>query len=218
VYKVRVLHFVSQPGILKQTSELGLTHYIEDSFFYMPNQFWEHKNHLTVFKAVKLLKDEGFKIRLLTSGLMHDFRNKSKYVEELRNYVVENELSNDIKFLGLIPYGDVLGLIKKSLAVINPSFFEGWSSTVEEAKSIGKPIILSDIPVHREQNPLNGFYFNPNDEKDISNVMKSFLIYYINSIKIPEEKDLMSNLKQRTFEFASNYKKILDYSIISKIR
>lgn len=33
---------------------------------------------------------------------------------------------------------------------VNPSFYEGWSTTVEEAKSIGVPLLLSDIPVHRE--------------------------------------------------------------------
>lgn len=38
-------------------------------------------------------------------------------------------------------------------ALLNPSRFEGWSTTVEEAKAAGTPMILSDIPVHREQAP-----------------------------------------------------------------
>ena len=43
--------------------------------------------------------------------------------------------------------------MRQSVAVLQPSLFEGWSTTVEEAKSIGKTILLSDIPVHREQAP-----------------------------------------------------------------
>jgi glycosyltransferase involved in cell wall biosynthesis len=41
--------------------------------------------------------------------------------------------------------------MRASTALINPSLFEGWSTTVEEAKSTGTPMILSDLGVHREQ-------------------------------------------------------------------
>ena len=40
-----------------------------------------------------------------------------------------------------------------SVAVINPSEFEGRSSTVEQAKSLGKQVILSNIKIHKEQKP-----------------------------------------------------------------
>jgi len=39
--------------------------------------------------------------------------------------------------LGLVPHDDVYGLMRQSIAVINPSLFEGWSTSVEEAKSLG---------------------------------------------------------------------------------
>ena len=42
-----------------------------------------------------------------------------------------------------------------SIALINPSKFEGRSSTVEQGKSMGEKIILSTIPVHKEQKPIN---------------------------------------------------------------
>ncbi len=38
-----------------------------------------------------------------------------------------------------------------STALINPSQFEGWSTTVEEAKSLGVKMLLSDLEVHKEQ-------------------------------------------------------------------
>ena len=63
--------------------------------------------------------------------------------------------------LGLVSYADLIGLMRYLTALINPSLFEGWSTTVEEAKSLGKTIILSDIPVHREQAPENGRFFDP---------------------------------------------------------
>ena len=50
-----------------------------------------------------------------------------------------------------------------SVAVIQPSKFEGRSSTVEQAKSMGKKILLSNIGIHKEQNPLRGKYFHPDN-------------------------------------------------------
>jgi glycosyltransferase involved in cell wall biosynthesis len=53
--------------------------------------------------------------------------------------------------LGLIPHEYIPALIRSCAALINPSTFEGWSTTVEEAKSMGTPMILSSLRVHREQ-------------------------------------------------------------------
>lgn len=210
--KVRVVHFVSQPDMLKNGNTEGntdLSKYSEGPYFYLPNQFWEHKNHIVAFKAVKLLKDQGINIHILTSGLMNDFRCKNDHVEMLKDYVVKNGLESHIKLLGLIPYSDVLGLIKKSLAVINPSFFEGWSSTVEEAKSIGKIVVLSNINVHKEQNPENGFYFNPKDEVELAKVLKMIWLGEVEEKK-KEREELISDLENRTEDFADNFVGIVD--------
>ena len=62
----------------------------------------------------------------------------------------------------------MISLMFYSLAVINPSKSEGLSNSVEQAKSIGKAVILSNIPVHREQIEKNFFYFNSNDFKKLA--------------------------------------------------
>jgi hypothetical protein len=54
-----------------------------------------------------------------------------------------------------------------AIAVINPSLFEGWSTSVEESKSRGKAVIHSDIPVHCEQAPARGYFFNPHDPEQL---------------------------------------------------
>ncbi|TIN29445.1 hypothetical protein [Mesorhizobium sp.] len=45
---------------------------------------------------------------------------------------------------------DVVALIGAADYLLKPSHIEGWSTTVEEAKSLGTPMLLSDIPLHRE--------------------------------------------------------------------
>ena len=60
--------------------------------------------------------------------------------------------------------------MRASIAVINPSLIEGWSTTVEEAKSLGVPLILSDIPVHREQNQ-EVMFFDPRSARSLAETM-----------------------------------------------
>ena len=77
-----------------------------------------------------------------------------------------------------IPLQEVKTLQAYSCAVIQPSLFEGWNTSVEESKQIGKRILLSDIPVHREQNPENGVFFDPHNAEELAHLMMQTLCNY----------------------------------------
>src|SRR5205085_2664791 len=74
--------------------------------------------------------------------------------------------------LGLIPHDDVLTLARGAVAVLNPSLSEGWSTTVEEAKTLGTPLVLSDLPVHREQAPHGSLFFDPRSPRDLARALE----------------------------------------------
>lgn len=212
--KVKVLNFVSQPDqeievLLKNKDESQIrdTYNLHFPFFYMPNQFWSHKNHKVVFEAVKILKNKGLNPLVVTSGLMSDYRNGNIHVENLQKFVTDNSLNENILFLGLIPYNHVIKLILLSDCIINPSFFEGWSSTVEEAKTFGKRILLSNISVHIEQSPEFGTYFNPNNSLEVSDKMEEIL-KELNIKELNVEK-IRSDLDNRTKIFAYEYYQML---------
>lgn len=168
---------------------------IKDEFFYMPNQFWKHKNHMTVFKAVNELKKDGIQICVVCTGHLADYRNKT-YIDEIKNFIKINNLEKNIKLLGLVEYEDVFTLIKFSKAVINPSLFEGWSSTVEECKSVEKNMILSDLDVHKEQYP-NATFFERNSVESLKNILKNYKKENIDSN--------IESLEIRTKKFADTY-------------
>ncbi len=211
VDKAVVLQFVAQPnrGLFendaKKESDILNKHSIFGKFFYLPNQFWQHKNHKVVFEALAILKSKNINIPVVCSGYMNDYRNIN-YIEELNDFVCAHQL--DVKFLGLIDYDDVVVLMKRSVAVINPSLFEGWSSTVEECKSIGKNMILSDIPVHREQNPPCSIFFDPNCAGLLSEILLSRWL----DDEIAQEREtqkLIERLENRTVEFGKKYESII---------
>ena len=201
--KARVLQFVSQPNnryfeLDEHDKSLLLQKYkIKDDFFYIPNQFWKHKNHMMIFEAINELKKDGVEINIVCTGYLGDYRNKT-YIDDIRKVIKFYNLKDNIKLLGLVDYEDVFALIKFSKAVINPSLFEGWSSTVEECKSVGKNMILSDLDVHKEQYP-NAVFFKRDSIKSLKEVLKSYKI---------ENESNVEPLEARTKKFANIYSSI----------
>lgn len=140
---------------------------ISGKFFFCANQVWLHKNHLTLLKAVNELKKSGKNIKVICSGNKSDYRNQ-EYTDTLFKYISDNNLNDNIKFLGLIERSELICLMKESIALVQPSLFEGWNTGIEEAKALNKFVIASDLPVHREQINKNVVFFNPHDPLDLA--------------------------------------------------
>jgi glycosyltransferase involved in cell wall biosynthesis len=131
---------------------------LPDNFFLLPNQFWKHKDHGVVIEALGLLKQRGLHPTVVCTGSTTDYRHPG-YFQELMSRIQQLGLEEQVRILGYIPRPDQVQLMRKSVAVIQPSRFEGWSTVVEEARVLGKTIVLSDFPVHLEQNPPNSYFF-----------------------------------------------------------
>jgi glycosyltransferase involved in cell wall biosynthesis len=168
-----VVSSIKAENMLPSKIELEARYKFSGNYFLLPNQFWKHKNHQVVIEALGLLKCEDKKVTVLATGNPADYRHP-EYFKSLMGRAKKLDVMDSFIFLGLVPASDLAGLMCNSLAIINPSFFEGWSTTVEEAKSLGKPILLSDIPVHREQNPTHGCYFSPNDAQALATLLWEF--------------------------------------------
>jgi glycosyltransferase involved in cell wall biosynthesis len=71
----------------------------------------------------------------------------------------------------MVPYEELAPLMRASDALLNPSLFEGWSTSVEEARSAGVPMLLSDLAVHREQAGDLARYFDPRSAESLAEAM-----------------------------------------------
>lgn len=160
--KTLVLNFaVTHPSLEHLDTALMQDKYPMDwPYLFSPNQFWQHKNHETLIKAVAIAVKEDPNVRVLFSGKEEDYRIEG-HVQFLKELVQELKLEDHIKFLGFLPRDEQLYLLKHSIAVIQPSLFEGWSTVVEDTKAQGKFLILSDLPVHREQVHQSVDFFEP---------------------------------------------------------
>jgi glycosyltransferase involved in cell wall biosynthesis len=206
--KSRVLQFVADapdPATLPTRDALAAKYGCREPYFFLPNQFWAHKNHAVVIEALALLQARGAAPAVLATGNTQDPRQPGHF-RHLMDRVQALGLERGFRPLGVVPYADLMGLMWHSLAVINPSRFEGWSTTVEEAKSLGKRVILSDIDVHREQSPPGGAYFAPDDARALAERMRELCGAGEDAARPSEAR---ARLAARRTAFARRYEEIV---------
>lgn len=140
------------------------------------NQFWQHKNHIVVFEAIAKAKNQGSFSDLLFvfTGELKDYRNTEYYLK-LQNLINDTGIKDRIRILGFIDRLDQLALMHKAQLIIQPSLFEGWGTVVEDAKVLDKTIVLSDIPVHREQKNNKCFLFDAGSSDNLIEVLNKAL-------------------------------------------
>lgn len=210
--KASVLRFVSLPptqpnqGFTLVMDRLGLS---GRRFLYMPNQMWIHKNHILVFKAIKEIAKRISNILVVTTGEKNDFRSPN-HPATLEQYVSDNNLGKNIKILGSVEYSDVSTLFWNCHGVINPSRFEGWSTSVEESKTLGKPIALSNLDVHHEQTSGNAHFFDCDSVEECVNALEALW----NQNSIPQSySEVISRYRVSQEEFGFKFLKIVKKAI-----
>lgn len=174
--KVSVLPFaVAHPPYQDINIKLLLEKYqLPARYFICPNQFWKHKNQLAVLKAVRELKAKGIEITVAFTGNTNDYRNPH-YFTEMKAFVEDNNIGNNVKFLGFIDRRDQLQLMNNAIAIIQPSLFEGWSTVVEDAKLMNKFLLVSDIEIHREQLVnSSAHFFDPQNVNQLAQLLQQF--------------------------------------------
>lgn len=184
----------ADPLVVRQKYQLPVR------YFYLPNQFWRHKNHQVVVDALGILAKRGDGVVVAASGSKEDPREPG-YFDALMREVRERGLENNFRYLGMIPLADVYALLRAATALINPSRFEGWSTTVEEAKSFGVPMILSNIHVHREQAGGGALYFDEGDAMTLADLLSRTA----RNPLAENARNLLPDLDRRVAAFAEDF-------------
>lgn len=205
--EISVVRFAAQPvaDVLMATPSNILAQYgLPSKYFYLPNQFWRHKNHQIVINALTILKTLGSDVVVVATGSPDDPR-EADYFGGLMRQVEDRGLKLSFRYLGMIPLDHVYALLRTSMALVNPSRFEGWSTTVEEAKSFGVPMILSDIDVHREQTGSKALYFGVDDAESLANHLRQ-----LSQASGPAvARALVPNLDERVEIFATEFARVM---------
>jgi glycosyltransferase involved in cell wall biosynthesis len=202
-----VVRFATQPPpdlLTANPSDVIEQYGLPSKYFYLPNQFWRHKNHQVVVDALAILAKRGDDVVVAVSGSKGDPREPD-YFDRIMRQVAGRGLEKNFRYLGMVPLPHVYALLRAATALINPSRFEGWSTTVEEAKSFDVPMILSNIDVHREQTKGEASYFGVNDPSSLADILAEA---FQNS-EPALARNLLPDLGARVAAFASDFVGIL---------
>jgi glycosyltransferase involved in cell wall biosynthesis len=121
-----------------------------------------YRNFETLIRALPLLRDRltGRTIKLLLTCKLAAGENPGSYRPEAAAKLVKDlAVSAMVIELGAIPYRQLHQLYRQADIYVTPAYTETFAHPLVEAMSCGRPIVASDLPVHREICGDAAFYF-----------------------------------------------------------
>ena len=117
------------------------------------------KNADCFLRALKLVRSSRrFRALLCGDGPLRSYLN---------GLIEAYGLQEQVRLVGYVP--NLWGLMKRADLFVSPSRFEGSPNAVLEAMACGCPLVVSDIPAHREiLDEQSAAFFDPNDEKALA--------------------------------------------------
>ena len=129
------------------------------------------KNFEIICEAVRILEEKGinnFKVYLTIKG------NENRYAEDIYNKYKNLKC---LEFTGILKRDVLLEYYRNTKCVIFPSKLETWGLPITEAKVMGKPLLLADLPYSRET--LGDYekviFFDSELPDDLARKMEKFL-------------------------------------------
>lgn len=137
-----------------------------DKYIFYPAQFWKHKNHLNLLKAVDLLKEDIPDIHLILVG---SEKNALNLVEK---YIKDNKLESIVTIYHFVTKEKLVYLYKHATAMVMPSYFGPTNIPPLEAMALGCPVAVSNNYAMGEQVGDAGLLFNPNSPEEIADCIR----------------------------------------------
>lgn len=131
-----------------------------------PGRIIIRKNHVSLVKAMNLIKKDNIKFHCVLPGSSGD----DESLVELRRMIKKSGLENDITIPGVIPFSDLLELYSQASIMVMTSLQETAPMVISEAMATGTPVIasrISGIPYMVSQGE-SGFLIDPKSPEEIA--------------------------------------------------
>jgi len=182
--KISVCYQACNPEFGKLVSDdekkrIRVLYDLPEQFFLYVGSVIERKNLLNICKAFFLLRKE-MNIPLVVIG------DGGKYKQQVKDYILQNGIKDRIIFLSENPSAkstesfksaiDFPAIYQSAIAMIYPSFFEGFGIPVLEALWSRLPVITSNVSCLPEVGGSAAFYVNPSNVEEIAEAMRKIYI------------------------------------------
>lgn len=168
--KIFVLPYVAPKYIYElKAKDCREKYKLPNEYIFYPAQFWKHKNHINLLKALNLLKEKGIRINAVFVG------SRKNYYYEIKELIDELKLNDQIWILDYVSNEELIFLYKNAIALVMPTFFGPTNIPQLEAFALGCPVITSNIYGIPEQVGDAALLVDPYDEKDIAEKIKHII-------------------------------------------
>ena len=162
----------SQPNVGEAIGSLGLapgTRYLLNAGGVSP-----HKNVETLLDAYAELRRAEPDVKLVVAGALEGDAYLSS-ADLVRERIAELGLDDGVVLPGFVPDETLARLYSGAAAVVLPSLAEGFGLPAVEAAACGAPVVLSDIPAHRETLGDEAIFFPPRDASVLTERLRQLL-------------------------------------------
>lgn len=178
--KIRVCYQSCNPAFGQTISEeekkkIKEQYSLPEKYFLSIGSIIERKNLLNICKAISLLKSLDVPLVIIGDG--------SKYKRQVQDYVRENKLEKKVIFLSetraarssaaFRSAADFPAIYQSAVAMIYPSFFEGFGIPILEALWSKLPVITSNVSCLPEAGGEGACYVDPNSPEQMAEAMKN---------------------------------------------
>jgi glycosyltransferase involved in cell wall biosynthesis len=125
-------------------------------FIIYPANFWLHKNHDRLLKALKWLNiNKNIKVEAVLTG--HEVANGYPIREKIKEYSMEDQ----VHYIGFVTAEQLALLYLKAKLMVFPSLYEGFGMPLIEAMAAGCPVAASNTTCLPEIGGDAADYFDP---------------------------------------------------------
>ena len=179
-HKIVVCYQSCNPGFAEELSEtqkkiVQLRYDLPPKFFLYVGSVIERKNLMNVCKAIFLLRDV-LDIPLVVIG------DGGRYKQQVKDFIKQNGLEKKVIFLSENPFAkssrtfqnadDFPAIYQSAVAMIYPSFFEGFGIPVLESLWSRLPVITSAVSSLPEVGGEAAYYVDPQSAGEIAEGMR----------------------------------------------
>ena len=201
--KISVCYQSCNPAFGKQVDEktkqqVKEKYSLPDEYFLYVGSIIERKNLLNICKAIYLLRNDLRK-PLVVIG------DGTKYKQQVKDFVKQHGIETQIIFLSENPLAKVASSFLKAddfpaiyqmaIAMIYPSYFEGFGIPVLESLWSRLPVITSNVSCLPEAGGNGAYYVDPNSAEEIAEGMK----------KIYNDNSVANTLREKGWQHAQNF-------------
>ena len=141
-----------------QENELNISqkYNIKYPYIFYPAQFWSHKNHIYILKAIKLLNENnGPKLSVVFSG------SEGPSYNHISKKIKSMNLEKQIHVIGFVANHEIPHIYRQSLALVMPTWFGPTNIPPLEAFSLSVPVLYPKLPDLSKQVQNAALLFNP---------------------------------------------------------